>query len=172
MPVTPETIAFRPLAEADFPLLHRWLAEPHVRAFYQKTAVTLAEVADEYGPAVRGEEPTYCHLALDRDTPFGYLQCYRNVSYAPWAQLIGTTAGISVDLYLGEPGYLRRGYGRAMLDGYLKRVALPLFPGETEAYIAHAMTNTAALRCSQAIGFRPLRQFVEDGKEMRLLVRP
>jgi hypothetical protein len=50
--------------ESDFATLTAWLAEPHVGRFYQKTPVTLEEVALEYGPLVRGEERTICHLAI------------------------------------------------------------------------------------------------------------
>ena len=76
-PISP-TVDFRPLAEADFPILAQWLAEPHVRAFYQKSPATLEQVALEYGPAVRQEEPTICSLAVHRGVPFGYLQSYRS----------------------------------------------------------------------------------------------
>jgi hypothetical protein len=31
-------VAFRPLQDADLPVLTAWLAEPHVRRFYQKLA--------------------------------------------------------------------------------------------------------------------------------------
>jgi hypothetical protein len=68
--IAPQGISFRPLAVADFPVLTRWLAEPHVRRFYQKQPITLAEVAAEYGTAVRGEEPSICHLALRDGAPF------------------------------------------------------------------------------------------------------
>jgi hypothetical protein len=61
----PQEIEFRPVEESDFPTLTAWLAEPHVRRFYQKTPVTLEQVALEYGPFVRGEEPTINrHLTL------------------------------------------------------------------------------------------------------------
>src|SRR5271165_214877 len=50
----PAEIEFRPVEESDFPTLTAWLAEPHVRRFYQKTPVTLEQVALEYGPFVRG----------------------------------------------------------------------------------------------------------------------
>jgi len=33
-------------------------------------------------------------------TPFAYLQCYRNADYPQWAEIIGVTDGISVDLYI------------------------------------------------------------------------
>jgi aminoglycoside 6'-N-acetyltransferase len=161
-------IEFRLLRESDLPLLTAWLAEPHVRRFYQKTPVTLADVATEYGPAIRGEEPTLCHLALSAGTPFAYLQCYRNAAYPEWVAIIDVADGISIDLYVGNPAYLRRGFGRAALSGYLREVAFPTFADERRAFIAHELTNTAALRCSATVGFRPLRTFLENGIETLL----
>jgi aminoglycoside 6'-N-acetyltransferase len=112
----PHEITFRPVEERDFPLLTDWLAEPHVRGFYQKTSVSLEEVASEYGPWVRGEEPSICHLAISAGNPFAYLQCYRNADYPEWMDMIGVDGGISVDLYIGESTYLRKGLGRASLS--------------------------------------------------------
>jgi len=165
-----ENVSFRPVGESDFPTLTRWLAEPHVRRFYQKTPVTLAEVAAEYGPPVRGEEPTLCHLALRAGTPFAYVQCYRNADYPEWAAVIGAPEGLSIDLYIGDPMFLHRGLGRAALGGYLRRVAFECFAGERRAYIGHEPANMPALRCSEAVGFRRLRTFLEGGTEMVLLV--
>lgn len=150
-------------------MLARWLAEPHVRRFYQKTPVTLDEIAREYGPAIRGEEPTLCHLALCDGTPFAYLQCYRNASYPEWVEIIGVGDGVSIDVYIGEPAFLHRALGRAVLLGYLHRVAFARFSAERRAYIGHEPANTAALRCSEAAGFRRLWTFIEDGIEMVLL---
>jgi hypothetical protein len=77
--------------------------------------------------------------------------------------------GVSVDLFIGDPACLQRGLGRAALGGYLRQVAFPSYPEETRAYISHELINTAALKCSQAVGFRPLRRFLEHGLEMMLL---
>lgn len=162
-------ITFHPLEERNFPMLARWLAEPHVRRFYQKTPVTLAEVATEYGPAVRGEEPTLCHIAHHAGTPFAYLQCYRNLAFPEWAAVIGVEEGVSIDLYIGDSAFLHRGLGRAALAGYLWEVAFAHYPGEQRAYIGHERANVSALRCSEAAGFRRLRTFIEDGIEMVLL---
>ncbi|MGH6834715.1 MAG: GNAT family N-acetyltransferase [Methylocella sp.] len=164
-----QEIAFRSVGKWDFPLLIAWLAEPHVRRFYQKTSVSLEQVASEYGPCVRGEEPGICHLAISAGKPFAYLQCYRNADYREWADLIGVDGGISVDLFIGESTYLRKGFGRAALSGYLRRVAFPCYREEEHAYIAHDRRNIGALNCSLAVGFHPLRAFLEDGCEMLLL---
>ena len=149
--------------------LASWLAEPPVQRFYQKTPISLDEVIAEYGPLIRGETPDNCHFAMSGNTPFAYLQCYRNVDYPDWAAIIEANDGISVDLFIGVPTYLRRGFGRLALREYLRRIAFPHFAEETRAYIAHESVNRAALRCSQAVGFRPVRTFLEDGADMQLL---
>lgn len=156
-------IEFRPAALSDLPLLAQWLMEPHVRRFYQKAPISLPEVEAEYGPMIRGETLDIVNVALAEGIPFGYLQCYRNLDNPDYAKLIGANGGISMDLYIGEPGYVGRGYGRAMLCAYLRQIAFPYFANETRAYIAHEPVNLAARRCSEAVGFRPVREFVEDG---------
>ena len=169
MSATPE-ISFRRLGASELPMLTRWLAEPHVRRFYQKSLVSLEDVNLEYGPAIRGEEPSSCHLAFCNGEPFAYLQCYRNRDYPDWCRIIDVADGISIDLFIGNPAYLGRGLGRTALRAYLQDVAFPLYACEHRAYIGHDLTNTKALRCSRAAGFRPLRPFMEDGVEMLLLV--
>ena len=85
--------------------------------------------------------------------------------------MIGLREGVSVDLYIGEPAYLHRGLGQSALRDYLSTVVHARFPAEDSACIAHEKINTSALRCSQAVGFRPLRTFREEGLEMILLVK-
>jgi aminoglycoside 6'-N-acetyltransferase len=169
LPAVSIEIDFRPLLESDFSMLTAWLARAHVRQFYQKVPVTLADVAVEYGPAVRGEEPSHCHLAFHRSTPFCYLQCYRNAAYPEWARTIAVTDGVSVDLFIGEPSFLHRGFGQAALAEYLRQFVFRRYPDEMVAYIAHEPGNSAALRCSQAVGFRRVRSFRENDTEMVLL---
>ena len=164
---TEPEVTFRPLEERDFPILSAWFAEPHVRRFYQKTSVTLAEVAAEYGPCVRAEEPGICHFAIIAPSPI--CSAIPTPIIRCGGGLIGVDGGISVDLFIGDPAYLQKGLGRAELSGYLKRIDFPFFSTETRAYIAHERLNPAALRCSRAAGFLPLRGFREDGAEMVLL---
>jgi aminoglycoside 6'-N-acetyltransferase len=155
---------------SDMPRLTAWLMQPHVRKFYQPLPITLDEVTAEYGPMVGNTTPTICHIAVSGGAPFAYLQSYRNLAYPEWAALLGVQDGISVDLFIGDPAFLHRGFGRAVLAEYLAQVALRYF-AETRAYIVHAIANTTALRCSQAAGFRPLREFMEEGVPTLLLVR-
>jgi aminoglycoside 6'-N-acetyltransferase len=165
------TITFRPVDISDLPRLAVWLMEPHVRRFYQPAPITLEEVTAEYAPMIGNATPTICHLAVSNGTPFAYVQSYRNLDYPEWAEMIDVRDGISVDLFIGEPVFLHQGFGRALLEAYLKQIARPHFAPETRTYIAHATANASALRCSQAAGFRPLHEFMEDGVPTLLLMR-
>jgi Acetyltransferase (GNAT) domain len=164
------SVTFRPVAEADFPDLYDWLNRPHLRRFFQKAPISLSGIAAKYGPAVRGEEPVHLHLALLEGRPFGFIQCYRILDHPAWAETIGRKEGIGVDLCIFEPGLIRQGLGRAMLTGYLADVAFPLYPAETKCFIGHDRENAAGLANSRAVGFRPVCDFVEDGRPSELLV--
>ena len=164
-----EGLTFRPMAAADFPVMAKWLAQPHVRAFYQREPISLAEVCDRYGPRLAEAWPTRCHIAESRGRPFAYLQCYRNSDWPDWAAEIEVVEGLSIDLYIGEPAFVGRGYGQAMLRAYVRDVAFPRWPDAERCYIAHAAQNVRALACSRAVGFRDIRLFDEDAVTMRLL---
>ncbi|HTT99769.1 MAG TPA: GNAT family N-acetyltransferase [Rhizomicrobium sp.] len=163
-------ITFRPLVETDFKAFTEWLNRPHLRRFFQKKPTTETAVAAYYGPSVRGETPTHCHLALLDGQPFGYLQCYRIAAYPAWAATIGETDGIGVDLLIFEPDMIGKGLGSAMLTRYLRDVAFALFPDERRCFIGHEHENVAGWRNSESVGFRFVRDFVEDGAPSRLLM--
>lgn len=163
-------MTFRRLTEDDFPDLRQWLNRPHLRRFFQKQPISLAQIEAKYGPRVRGEEPTHCHLAWLAHSPFGYLQCYRIADYPDWAALIGERDGIGVDLAILEPDLVGQGLGHAMLAGYLGEIAFPLFANESKCFIAHERENHAGIANSRSVGFRFSRSFVEDGNATELLV--
>lgn len=163
-----QDLTFRLVAPEDLPLVWRWLNAPHMRDFYQKTPISLEEVEAEFLPDLRGEHPTFHHLALLAGRPFSKLQCYRNLAYPAYAAEIGLDEGVSIDLFIGEAELLGRGLGRRMLRAYALEIALPLHPGETKASICHEMARARA--CSRAAGFERVALIVEAGQPSELLV--
>jgi hypothetical protein len=67
----------------DYRLLMRWRAEPHVHEWWDPDdpAPTYAEVVEQYGPTVHGEDKTTaCIIEVD-GRPVGFLQFYRWLPY-------------------------------------------------------------------------------------------
>jgi aminoglycoside 6'-N-acetyltransferase len=60
--VTLNLVSFRALARSDFPLLQRWLSEPHIDAWWQGP-LDLPGLEQKYGPRVDHIEP--CHVLGD-----------------------------------------------------------------------------------------------------------
>ena len=166
-----QEITFRDLDVGDLARLAEWLNRPHLRRFYQFEPTTPEAVAAKYGSYVRGDAPTHSHLALLDGAPFGYLQCYRIANWPDWQAVMETTEGISIDLFIADPDLIGRGLGRRMLARYVEAVAFPLYPNERLCWIGHQLPNIAARGCSEACGFVPARQYIEDGKPYVLLVR-
>ena len=145
--------SFRPLELTDLDDFFAWLNRPHLRRFYQRKPVSREDVEAEYGPCIRGDDPTHCHLALMDGNSFGYIQCYRIPDYPEWADLIESHDGIGVDLAILDPGMIGRGFGKAMLGAYLRDVAFLLFPAERRCFIAHEVENHRAIACLRAVGY-------------------
>jgi len=171
MPRLTQEISFRALQEGDLPRLTEWLSRPHLRRFYQFEPTTLEAVAATYGPRIRGEAPTHSSLALLGGAPFGYLQCYRIADWPDWQAVVETTEGISIDLFIADPDLIGRGLGRRMLAQYVEAIAFAFYPDERLCWIGHQLENVAARACSEACGFAPVREYIEEGKPYVLLVR-
>ena len=82
------SIAFRPLATADLPLLHRWLNTPHVAAWWGEAGCSLEQVEEKYAPRTDGREPTRCYLILRDEEEIGFIQTYLIRDYPEYSAAI------------------------------------------------------------------------------------
>lgn len=162
-------IEFRLLRENDLPLLYEWLNQFHMKEFYQKEPITLDAVVAKYTPRILQNEPTFSHIALLKEKPLGYIQCYKNIDWPEYAKQVGLLNGISVDYFIGDPSMLGKGYGSEMVGAYLKEYAFTLFPEETDCYVCHDAKNLTATRSSEKSGFKYQRDVIENGVVCKLL---
>jgi RimJ/RimL family protein N-acetyltransferase len=162
--IHPEAIHFRAIAEVDFPLMTRWLNEPHVqRSYGSGGAVTLDRVCAKYGPRVRREEPTDCYVIEYDGRPVGYVQSYRIADHPDYAAQVQVEEGAAgVDLFIGEPHLVGRGLGTVVLRRFTAEV---VFAGEgiTSCILGPDPGNAAAIRCYEKVGFRYLKTREVDG---------
>jgi aminoglycoside 6'-N-acetyltransferase len=146
------SLSFRPLRERDLPTLYSWRQEPHVREFVQRQPPAWEEIRDKYLPRLNPDWPAKCFLSCV-GSPIGYIQTYRIADWPEYATTIDEPAGIGVDLFIGDAGYVGKGWGRMILLKFLNDVAFPMFPAEEVCWIMHDKMNRRALRASRAAGF-------------------
>ncbi len=120
-----EMISFRPVTEADFPLLARWLSQDHVARWWNHD-FSAAGVARDFGPAARGEEPAEDFLALCGDLPFGLVQRSRFDDYPEYRTELSPyepvpPGAVTIDYLIGEPDRIGRGIGTRMIMALVDR---------------------------------------------------
>jgi RimJ/RimL family protein N-acetyltransferase len=165
-------IAFRSLAHADLPLLHRWLNTPHVLEWWDRPGPSLEQVQEEYFPRTEGQAPTHCYLILYDDAPIGFIQTYLirdHPEYSRHVQVEDAAAGL--DLLIGDPAYVHRGLGAAILRCFLRDVVF-VRPDVESCVIGPAVTNEVAIRAYEKAGFTYLKTVqIPNEEEPEYLMR-
>jgi aminoglycoside 6'-N-acetyltransferase len=164
-------VGFLPLGPDDpdlqhLGLLHGWLQQPHVRAFWDDGERTLQQVQEHYLGADQGGERFV--LTLDGRAA-GYVQAYAvgpAADFARWRSDIGDTWGM--DLLLGEAADTGRGWGpqaiRAFVQFWRQR-----HPGLRRMLADPDMRNRPAVRAYQRAGFSVLDEHLADPERLLIL---
>ena len=145
-------LSFRALSSADYPLLQRWLSEPHVDAWWHQP-LDLAEVADKYGPRIDGTEPTHVFIVEDASYPIGFIQWYRWSDYPEHAERLNAGHGAAgIDLAIGERTLIGRGLGPQIIREFLQSHVWPQ-PGISSAVVDVDTRNQRSRRAFEKAGF-------------------
>ena len=151
----------RRLERRDFPLLARWLGEPHVARWWNHETSPEA-VERDFGAVVDGLDPTEIFIACRHGREFGLVQRHAfadNPEYEDeLATLVLVPAGaLSLDYFVGAPDLLRRGLGTAMVDETVRSawIACPAAPAFV---VAVSAANVASWRMLERAGFRRIAE--------------
>lgn len=145
-------VTFRPLAFADLPLLHQWLARPHVAEWWTPTP-SLAEVEEEFRPLIGGESTTRPYVVLADGAPIGYIQSYVTMgSGEGWWPDENDPGVRGIDQFLAHPEQLGRGLGTAMVRAFAQLLFAD--PAVTRIQTDPSPRNRRAIRCYEKAGFR------------------
>jgi RimJ/RimL family protein N-acetyltransferase len=145
-------VTIRPLGRDDFPLLRRWLAMPHVQAWWGTEPLAPADVERKYGPRADGTDPTRVFVIEVANQPIGIIQCYRHRDYADWNRAVGIPVAAGLDYLIGEPAQCGRGFGPAAITCLVPHV-FGLYPEITAIVAVPQAANYASRRALEKSGF-------------------
>ena len=159
-------VSFRAVARSDFPLLRRWLSEPHVDAWWHEP-LDLAGLEKKYGPRIDGVEPTHVFI-LEHDTrPVGWIQWYRWSDYPEHsAQLEAGPSTAGLDLSIGEATSLGTGLGSRALRKFILEV-IAAEPGITAIVTDPEEQNGRSCRAFEKAGFTRMNTVQLQGEQVR-----
>ncbi len=148
-------VTWRHVTPDDFPLLARWLAQPHVARWWhhEKSA---AAVARDFGPSARREEPNEDLLASLDGAPIGLLQRSFLHDYPEYLDELTplTTVpprAMTIDYLIGEAAYVGRGIGTRMIRSALEHLWVDHKDAECVIVAVHA-DNTGSWRVLEKAG--------------------
>ena len=149
------TYGFRPLTEADLPMLLGWFAQPHVREWWPEDPEIEAEIRHGLSaPYMR-----YFLLTADGE-PFAFLQVY-DIWLEPetepgdeWAGAyldLGPRGTVGIDQFIGPADMVGRGHGSAAIRGLVDHL---LAQGAPRVVTDPSPDNPRAIRAYEKAGFR------------------
>jgi len=146
-------IQFRPMSLDDLPTMHRWVNAEHVREWWDPLP-SLDSVAAKYTSRILGKEPTRSFVVESSRRPIGYIQTYLIADYPDYARHVDASDhAAGVDLLIGEPEYIGRGFGPELLCEFLRAI---VFADDSvaECIIGPDVRNLRAIRSYEKVGFR------------------
>jgi aminoglycoside 6'-N-acetyltransferase len=159
-------VSFRALERSDFPLLQRWLSEPHVDAWWHES-LDLAGLEQKYGPRIDGIEPTHAFIIEHESRPMGWIQWYRWSDYPRHAaQLEVEPNAAGIDLSIGEASELGRGIGSSAILQFIAKLAAAE-PAITAIVTDPEEQNRRSCRAFEKAGFIPVRTVDFEGENVR-----
>jgi aminoglycoside 6'-N-acetyltransferase len=169
------TINFLPLKKSHFPLLLKWLEKPYIKKWWDQNVKWTAElVKEKYDNYLAGykklefagkiiKKPMHAYIITFDGIPIGYIQYYNAYDFPREQGYILKelpTSLASIDLFIGEKGYVGKGYGPKLMDKLIQDYVFRSFDA---VFVDPDMSNKGAIRAYEKCGFKILREFTDKG---------
>jgi aminoglycoside 6'-N-acetyltransferase len=149
-------LSFRPLRRADFLLLQKWLAAPHVAAWWNDP-FDLPSLEAKYGPRIDGTEAVYVYVIQHNSAPIGWIQWYRWSDYPQHATQLGAdSSAAGIDLAIGEFDKTGLGLGPSAIRDFVRNFVF-VNSDVSSVVTDPAETNQRSVGAFKKAGFMPVR---------------
>lgn len=160
--------ALRPAVPSDAPRIALWMAQPHVRRWWNQ-GWSVERWAQEIAQQAAGEHSRPCLVTLDEEE-FAYVELYR-VRHDRLAQYYPYDAeDWGVHVAIGDSTRVGRGLGRRLLREVADKV-LRSEPACTQVVAEPDIENTPSVRAFAAAGFVQQAELQLPEKTAALMVR-
>lgn len=143
-------LEFRPLEEADLPMLREWLGRPHLREGWGPQR-TLDEIREKYLPRIAGDDVARPFVATVDGVSVGYIQWYRAGAVLGWWLDDPGPDVVGIDLFVADGERLDQGLGTSMVSQFVRLLFED--PDVTEVRVDPHPANGRAIRCYEKAGF-------------------
>lgn len=161
-------IGFRPMTEADLPMVARWLRAEHTQPWWSYDA--------DYGAieqAVRGREPVEAWILVVDGHDAGYFQVYdvgHDDDYRGACASVGVAAGTAgIDYLIGDPDLVGGGLGTRAIATFVRDIVFARGPWPAVSAGPHP-ANAASRRVLEKNGFRVAGDILTAWGPERLMV--
>jgi AacA4 family aminoglycoside N(6')-acetyltransferase len=165
-------ITFRPLREADLPLLHDWIHRPHVAQWWGggDAGENLDDTKRKYLPRLQEDSSVKPYIALLACRPIGFIQSYVALGCGDGWWEDETDPGVrGIDQFLCDGSKLGNGLGSRMVAAFVHQLFQDL--GVTKVQTDPDPTNGRAIRCYEKAGFVPVGQVTTpDGPALLMAI--
>ncbi len=143
-------ISFQPFEEKHFPLLLRWLKEPHVKEFWSEPEDE--NVLKEKYLKKLVERGVFPQIIVLNDQEVGYIQSYEACSVGGgwWPDVKPGIFGI--DQFIGEVNYVGKGLGPKIISKFVKMLVQN--PNVKEVIANPDPSNLRAIKAYEKAGFK------------------
>ncbi|MFW6206983.1 MAG: GNAT family N-acetyltransferase [Gemmatimonadota bacterium] len=160
---------FRPLEEADLPMLREWLGRPHLCEWWGPER-TLDELRETYLPRIAGEDTARPFVATVDGDSVGYIQWYRAGAVPGWWPDDPGPDVIGIDLFVADGARLDQGLGTSMVSRFVRLLFQD--PEVTEVRVDPHPDNGRAIRCYEKAGFERIDEITTpDGPALMMRLR-
>lgn len=166
-------VAFRPLAETDFPLLFDWLARAHVKRWYATEPRSYLEVVAKYRPRTEAGSPVRAFIVQVDGVDAGYIQKYPMDTFPDYSDrlgLAGEAGVIGMDLLLGDEAATGAGLGSFVIRRFVVDEVLA-DPAASACVAGPHEGNAQSIRAFERAGFRRWKTIENEDGERECVMR-
>ena len=161
-------ITFQPLTQESLPLLFMWFCNPHVSEFWPEPK-TWNEFEEKWKKKFATD---FRFIAYLDGIPFGYIHYYHvsEETRKKYEQLHIPASAVGIDLLIGDPSYLGKGYGKKLIEEFIEFIKQQE-PQCKAIIIDPASNNVRAIACYKRVGFEyTSSETVDDTSSVPLMI--